>query len=85
MRHREQHRAARIGWLRASVLGANDGIVSTASLVVGLPAANSTRTEILRGGVASLVSGTCRTGLRSGGISNGRDSRDRYPLGTTVS
>lgn len=57
MRHREQHRTERIGWLRASVLGANDGIVSTASLVVGIAAANSSRPEILLAGVAGLVSG----------------------------
>ena len=57
MRHREQHRTERIGWLRAAVLGANDGIVSTASLVVGVAAAHSTRGSILLAGVAGLVSG----------------------------
>ena len=57
MRHRELHRSERIGWLRAAVLGANDGIVSTASLVVGVAAANSTRHEILLAGVAGLVAG----------------------------
>ena len=55
--HHEQHRSERIGWLRAAVLGANDGIVSTASLVVGIAAANSRRSEILLAGVAGLVSG----------------------------
>jgi vacuolar iron transporter family protein len=55
--HREQHRSERIGWLRAAVLGANDGIVSTASLVMGIAAANSRRSEILLAGVAGLVSG----------------------------
>jgi vacuolar iron transporter family protein len=55
--HREQHRSERIGWLRAAVLGANDGIVSTASLVMGIAAANSWRSEILLAGVAGLVSG----------------------------
>ena len=55
--HHEQHRSERIGWLRAAVLGANDGIVSTASLVVGIAAANSSRSEILLVGVAGLVSG----------------------------
>jgi len=57
MRHREGHRSDRIGWLRAAVLGANDGIVSTASLVVGVAAANTTRQEILVAGVAGLVAG----------------------------
>src|SRR5262245_26252782 len=57
MRHRERHRTARMGWLRAAVLGANDGIVSTASLVVGVAAAASTRSEVLVAGVAGLVAG----------------------------
>ena len=57
MRHRERHRTQRIGWLRAAVLGANDGIVSTASLVVGVAAANATRNNILIAGVAGLVAG----------------------------
>lgn len=57
MRHRELHRSERIGWLRAAVLGANDGIVSTASLVVGVAAASSSRHEILVAGVAGLVAG----------------------------
>jgi len=57
MRHREVHRTERIGWLRAAVLGANDGIVSTASLVVGVAAANSLRQQILLAGVAGLVAG----------------------------
>jgi vacuolar iron transporter family protein len=57
MRHRERHRSERIGWLRAAVLGANDGIVSTASLVVGVAAAAATRHEVLVAGVAGLVAG----------------------------
>src|SRR5512145_2809505 len=57
MRHRERHRSERIGWLRAAVLGANDGIVSTASLVVGVAAAEATRQDILVAGVAGLVAG----------------------------
>ncbi|MGD9902020.1 MAG: VIT family protein [Vicinamibacterales bacterium] len=57
MAHRERHRTARIGWLRASVLGANDGIVSTASLVVGVAAAAAPRSEVLVAGVAGLVAG----------------------------
>jgi VIT1/CCC1 family predicted Fe2+/Mn2+ transporter len=56
-RHLERHRTARIGWLRASVLGANDGIVSTASLVVGVAAAHATQGSILLTGVAGLVAG----------------------------
>lgn len=55
--HLESHRTARIGWLRAAVLGANDGIVSTASLVVGVAAANAASSEILVAGVAGLVAG----------------------------
>ena len=57
IRHQERHRTDRIGWLRAAVLGANDGIVSTASLVVGVAAANAGRSEILVAGVAGLVAG----------------------------
>ncbi len=57
MRHRESHRTERIGWLRAAVLGANDGIVSTASLVVGVAAAGAVREDILLAGVAGMVAG----------------------------
>ena len=57
MRHSEQHRTHRIGWLRAAVLGANDGIVSTASLIVGVAAAESGRSNILVAGMAGLVAG----------------------------
>jgi VIT1/CCC1 family predicted Fe2+/Mn2+ transporter len=57
MRHTEQHRIERIGWLRAAVLGANDGIVSTASLVVGVAAAAAGRHEVLLAGMAGLVAG----------------------------
>lgn len=56
-RHFEQHYAERIGWLRAAVLGANDGIVSTASLVVGVAAAEAARGDVLIAGVAGLVAG----------------------------
>lgn len=55
--HPEIHRTDRIGWLRAAVLGANDGIVSTASLVVGVAAAQASREAILVAGVAGLVAG----------------------------
>ena len=57
MRHDENHRTHRIGWLRAAVLGANDGIVSTASLIVGVAAAEATRDSILVAGIAGLVAG----------------------------
>ncbi len=57
MRHVEIHRSHRIGWLRAAVLGANDGIVSTASLIVGVAAADSSRSGILVAGIAGLVAG----------------------------
>lgn len=56
-KQRELHRTNRIGWLRASVLGANDGIVSTASLVVGVAAASAARGEVLVAGIAGLVAG----------------------------
>jgi len=55
--NRESHRSQRIGWLRAAVLGANDGIVSTASLLVGVAAADVARGELLLAGVAGLVAG----------------------------
>ncbi len=55
--HMEKHLVHRIGWLRAAVLGANDGIVSTSSLVVGVAAAGTGRSEILIAGVAGLVAG----------------------------
>ena len=56
-RHWERHRTERIGWLRAAVLGANDGIVSTASLVLGVAAAHATHEGIMVAGVAGLVAG----------------------------
>jgi vacuolar iron transporter family protein len=55
--HGEAHLVERIGWLRAAVLGANDGIISTASLVVGVAAASNSSTEVLVAGVAGLVAG----------------------------
>ena len=57
MRHTERHKTHRIGWLRAAVLGANDGIVSTASLVLGVAAAGATAKSILIAGIAGLVAG----------------------------
>jgi VIT1/CCC1 family predicted Fe2+/Mn2+ transporter len=58
VRHRERHRTDRIGWLRAAVLGANDGILSTASLVLGVAAAHATHSNVLVAGVAGLVAGS---------------------------
>ena len=55
--HAERHRSGRIGWLRAAVLGANDGIVSTASLVLGVAAAHASHSNVLVAGVAGLVAG----------------------------
>ena len=57
MSHMEEHRTHRVGWLRAAVLGANDGIVSTASLIVGVAAANTTQENVLLAGVAGMVAG----------------------------
>lgn len=57
MTHHEKHKSHRVGWLRAAVLGANDGIVSTASLIIGVAAANTTQENILLAGVAGLVAG----------------------------
>jgi VIT1/CCC1 family predicted Fe2+/Mn2+ transporter len=55
--HTENHLVSRIGWLRAAVLGANDGIISTASLIVGVASANAAQSEVLLTGVAGLVAG----------------------------
>src|SRR5271154_3354999 len=55
--NKERHRTGRIGWLRAAVLGANDGILSTASLVLGVTAAHATHGSVLVAGVAGLVAG----------------------------
>jgi VIT1/CCC1 family predicted Fe2+/Mn2+ transporter len=55
--HRESHLVSRIGWLRAAVLGANDGIVSTASLIVGVAAAAATPSDVMIAGIAGLVAG----------------------------
>ena len=55
--HKERHLVGRIGWLRAAVLGANDGIISTASLVLGVAAASATKSNVLLAGIAGLVAG----------------------------
>jgi vacuolar iron transporter family protein len=57
MRHQEYHRIERIGWLRAAVLGANDGIISTASLLIGVAAAHTADSGILVAGIAGLIAG----------------------------
>src|SRR5450755_2804437 len=59
--HHERHRSQHIGWLRAAVLGANDGAISTASLVVGVAAAQTTRHGILIAGLAGLAAGAMAT------------------------
>ena len=57
MTHQEHHRSHRSGWLRAAVLGANDGIVSTSSLILGVAAASTAQNEIVLAGLAGLVAG----------------------------
>jgi VIT1/CCC1 family predicted Fe2+/Mn2+ transporter len=85
----ERHRTDRIAWLRAAVLGANDGIVSTASLVVGVAAANATPADVLVAGVAGMVAGALS--MAAGeyvSVSSQADSeraelaRERYELTT---
>ncbi|KAF1722752.1 VIT1/CCC1 transporter family protein [Pseudoxanthomonas wuyuanensis] len=58
MRHTERHRNQRIGWLRAAVLGANDGLISTSSLIVGVSAADASVRSVLLAGLAGLVAGS---------------------------
>jgi VIT1/CCC1 family predicted Fe2+/Mn2+ transporter len=73
----EEHKSHRAGWLRAAVLGANDGIVSTASLVIGVAAASSSRTAIITAGVAGLVGGAMS--MAAGeyiSVSSQRDAED---------
>ena len=62
VRQIERHRTARVGWLRAAVLGANDGILSTASLVLGVAAAHATHSNVMVAGVAGLVAGAMAAG-----------------------
>jgi VIT1/CCC1 family predicted Fe2+/Mn2+ transporter len=59
----EDHRSSRIGWLRAAVLGANDGIVSVASLVIGVAAADSSRSAVMTAGLAGLIAGAMSMGV----------------------
>jgi VIT1/CCC1 family predicted Fe2+/Mn2+ transporter len=58
MRHRERHRTDRTGWLRAAVLGANDGLLSNASLILGVAAASATGSQVVIAGIAGLVAGS---------------------------
>ncbi len=91
MRHAETHRTHRIGWLRAAVLGANDGIVSTASLIVGVATADADRSGILVAGVAGLVAGAMSmaageyVSVSSQSDTEGADlERERVELATDV-
>jgi len=73
--HRETHRSGRVGWLRASVLGAQDGIVSTASLLIGVVAADASRNEMLIAGIAALVAGALSMAAGEyGSVSSQRDT-----------
>jgi VIT1/CCC1 family predicted Fe2+/Mn2+ transporter len=89
--HHERHRSSRIGWLRAAVLGANDGILSTASLIVGVAAANADHAAVLTAGVAGLVAGAMS--MAAGeyvSVSSQRDTeradlkRERTELATNI-
>ena len=90
MQHIERHRSHRAGWLRAGVLGANDGIVSTASIVLGVAAADSSRSVILTAGVAGLVAGALSMAVGEYvSVSSQRDTeradiaKERMELATT--
>jgi vacuolar iron transporter family protein len=72
--HRERHATTRVGWLRAAVLGANDGLLSTASLLVGVAAAGVSRSVLLTTGVAALVAGA--TSMAVGEYSSVSSQRD---------
>jgi vacuolar iron transporter family protein len=75
MRHSEGHSVHRVGWLRAMVLGANDGIISTAALLLGVAAADADRSAILTAGMAGLVAGAVSMGLGEYvSVSSQRDS-----------
>ena len=80
MRHVERHRTHRIGWLRAAVLGANDGIVSTASLVVGVAAAGAETRTILVTGVAGLVAGAMSMAAGEYGSVSSQSDTERADL-----
>jgi VIT1/CCC1 family predicted Fe2+/Mn2+ transporter len=89
MAHRERHRVDRVGWLRAAVLGANDGVISTASLMVGVAAAGSPAGAVLTAGVAGLAAGAMSmaageyVSVRSQADTEGADiARERAELAT---
>jgi VIT1/CCC1 family predicted Fe2+/Mn2+ transporter len=91
MKHSEIHRTHRVGWLRAAVLGANDGIVSTASLIVGVAAANSSRSSVLVAGLAGVVAGAMSMAAgeyvsvcSQSDTENADLQREREELGTTL-
>ena len=63
-RHAEHHMVGRIGWLRAAVLGANDGILSTAGLISGVAAADADHSNVLIAGIAGLVAGAMLVGTK---------------------
>src|SRR6187551_1789847 len=91
MRHREGHRSHHSGWLRAAVLGANDGIISTASLMIGIAAARADSSAILLAGVAALVAGAMSmaageyVSVRSQADTEAADlARETYELATDV-
>ena len=72
--HIERHASERIGWLRAAVLGANDGIISTASLIVGVAASHADRSAVLVAGTAGLIAGALKLLF---GIARRADERQR--------
>ena len=90
-RHPEHHLIGRIGWLRAAVLGANDGILSTASLISGVAAANSAHTDVLIAGIAGLVAGAMSMAAgeyvsvsSQSDIENAELTRERRELDTDI-
>jgi vacuolar iron transporter family protein len=79
LRHSEFHRSHRIGWLRAAVLGANDGIVSTASLIIGVAAAHASHSAILLTGVAGLVSVSSQSDTEGADLAREREELATEP------
>jgi vacuolar iron transporter family protein len=75
--NKARHRTGRIGWLRATVLGANDGILSTSSLLLGVAAAHATHSNVLVAGVASLVAGAMSMAVVSTCLSSHRQTPNR--------
>ena len=80
--HKERHLSHRAGWLRATVLGANDGIISTAALILGVVAADAGRSAVLTAGVAGLTAGAALDGprrVRVGELASATPSRPTSP------